>query len=174
MPDRVFWKDVRIRHLLTHTSGLRIRTLFLQPLMKASKEGKIRDPSRPGAFLSGVCNNVMAEYRRRLWRETPDGSADDYQRTYPSGVGLNVSMPLPNSPAFYSPPNHRLPHKKVADAYAPALDQPLDAVVFGREPRRDHADRLQCRHRVRERIQAGAGSFETAVARTLLTQRCRE
>lgn len=32
------WKDVRIRHLLTHTSGLRISTLFLQPLMKPSKD----------------------------------------------------------------------------------------------------------------------------------------
>lgn len=32
------WKDVRIRHLLSHTSGLRIGTLFLEPLMKPSKE----------------------------------------------------------------------------------------------------------------------------------------
>ena len=32
------WKNVRIRHLLSHTSGLRIRTLFLQPLMKPSKQ----------------------------------------------------------------------------------------------------------------------------------------
>lgn len=30
-------RDIRIRHLLAHTSGLRIKTLFLRPLMKPSK-----------------------------------------------------------------------------------------------------------------------------------------
>ena len=31
-------REITIHHLLTHTSGLRIKTLFLQPLMKKSKE----------------------------------------------------------------------------------------------------------------------------------------
>eukprot|EP00913_Durusdinium_trenchii_P028461 g26689.t1 len=31
-------RDIRIRHLLSHTSGLRIKTLFLSPMMKPSKE----------------------------------------------------------------------------------------------------------------------------------------
>ena len=30
-------RGIRIRHLLSHTSGLRIKSLFMQPLMKASK-----------------------------------------------------------------------------------------------------------------------------------------
>jgi RNA polymerase sigma-70 factor, ECF subfamily len=49
-------------------------TRFLQ----ASKEGKIRNPDKPGAFLSGVCNNVIAEYRRRIWRETPAEHSQDF------------------------------------------------------------------------------------------------
>lgn len=32
---------------------------------------KIRNPGNLGAFLNGVCNNVILEYRRRLWREEP-------------------------------------------------------------------------------------------------------
>jgi RNA polymerase sigma-70 factor (ECF subfamily) len=42
-------------------------TRFLQAL----KDDKIRNPDSLGAFLSGICNNVVAEYRRRLWREVP-------------------------------------------------------------------------------------------------------
>ena len=34
-------------------------------------EDKIRSPGNLGAFLNGVCNNVILEYRRRLWREEP-------------------------------------------------------------------------------------------------------
>jgi RNA polymerase sigma-70 factor, ECF subfamily len=33
------------------------------------QDGKIRDPQKSGAFLNGVCNNVIHEYRRRIWRE---------------------------------------------------------------------------------------------------------
>jgi RNA polymerase sigma-70 factor, ECF subfamily len=37
----------------------------------ALKDNKIHNPGNVGAFLSGVCNNVILEYRRRLWREGP-------------------------------------------------------------------------------------------------------
>lgn len=30
---------------------------------------QIRNPDRIGAFLSGVCNNVIHEYKRRIWKE---------------------------------------------------------------------------------------------------------
>ncbi len=50
----------------------------LTRFLSASREGKIRNPDRPGAFLSGVCNNVIAEYRRRLWRENPAEPAQDF------------------------------------------------------------------------------------------------
>lgn len=36
--DNDRWKEVNIRHLLSHTSGLRIPTIFLEPLMQKSAE----------------------------------------------------------------------------------------------------------------------------------------
>ena len=41
-------------------------------LIRANRANKIQHPENPGAFLSGICNNVIAEYRRRLSREGPD------------------------------------------------------------------------------------------------------
>jgi RNA polymerase sigma-70 factor (ECF subfamily) len=35
----------------------------------AIQDGKVRNPESLGAFLSGICNNVILEYRRRLWKE---------------------------------------------------------------------------------------------------------
>src|ERR1700693_5387994 len=35
----------------------------------AARDEKIRNPESTGAFLSGICNNVIQEYRRRVWRE---------------------------------------------------------------------------------------------------------
>jgi len=45
--------------------------------LRALQEKKIRNPESIGAFLSGICNNVIREYRHRLWREPlsdPDSS----------------------------------------------------------------------------------------------------
>jgi CubicO group peptidase (beta-lactamase class C family) len=36
--DNEKFNEIKIRHLLSHTSGLRIKTLFLEPLMKKSSE----------------------------------------------------------------------------------------------------------------------------------------
>jgi RNA polymerase sigma factor (sigma-70 family) len=41
-------------------------------LVRANRANKIQHPENPGAFLNGVCNNVIAEYRRRLSREGAD------------------------------------------------------------------------------------------------------
>ena len=49
------------------------------------------------------------------------------QATFPNGVGLNISMPLPNSRSFYPPPNQKPDESAITDAYSPALDVPLDA-----------------------------------------------
>jgi RNA polymerase sigma-70 factor, ECF subfamily len=35
----------------------------------AVRDEKIRNPESTPAFLSGICNNVIQEYRRRLWKE---------------------------------------------------------------------------------------------------------
>ena len=39
--------------------------------MSALKEQKIHKPDSLGAFLSGICNNVILEYQRKVWREGP-------------------------------------------------------------------------------------------------------
>ena len=43
----------------------------LSRFLRARNEGKIRKPDSTGALLSGICNNVIHEYHRRLWREPP-------------------------------------------------------------------------------------------------------
>jgi len=36
---------------------------------RALGEDNVRRSESVGAFLNGICNNVLSEYRRRLWRE---------------------------------------------------------------------------------------------------------
>jgi RNA polymerase sigma-70 factor (ECF subfamily) len=43
----------------------------LTRFLRAIQDNKIRNPESVGAFLSGICNNVILEYRRRLWKEPP-------------------------------------------------------------------------------------------------------
>ena len=37
--------------------------------LRALRDDKIRNPESTAAFLSGICNNVIQEYRRRRWKE---------------------------------------------------------------------------------------------------------
>ena len=37
--------------------------------LRALQDGKIRNPESIGAFLSGICNHVIQEYWRGVWRE---------------------------------------------------------------------------------------------------------
>ena len=41
----------------------------LTRFLSALRDEKIRNPESTAAFLSGICNNVIQEYRRRIWRE---------------------------------------------------------------------------------------------------------
>ena len=41
----------------------------LARFLRAHRDDKIRNPESTAAFVSGICNNVIREYRRRLWRE---------------------------------------------------------------------------------------------------------
>lgn len=41
----------------------------LARVVSALRDKKIHNPASIGSFLSGVCNNVILEYRRRLWRD---------------------------------------------------------------------------------------------------------
>lgn len=37
--------------------------------LRAEQGGRIQKPESAGGYLNGICNNVIFEYRRRLWRE---------------------------------------------------------------------------------------------------------
>jgi RNA polymerase sigma-70 factor (ECF subfamily) len=43
----------------------------LTRFQRALSSNALRNPESVGAFLSGICNNVILEYRRRVWREVP-------------------------------------------------------------------------------------------------------
>jgi RNA polymerase sigma factor (sigma-70 family) len=46
--------------------------------IRADQEGKVERPENAGAFLSGVCNRVIWEYRRRVVRDAaPSEELDD-------------------------------------------------------------------------------------------------
>ena len=38
---------------------------------RALDDDTLQRPESMGAFLNAICNNVISEYRRRLWREVP-------------------------------------------------------------------------------------------------------
>ena len=44
----------------------------LARFLTACRDHRIRNPKSLGAFLSGTCNHVISEYRRRLWRESTE------------------------------------------------------------------------------------------------------
>jgi RNA polymerase sigma-70 factor (ECF subfamily) len=41
----------------------------LTRFLRAVEDDKIRNLESAAAFLSGICNNVIQEYRRRIWKE---------------------------------------------------------------------------------------------------------
>jgi RNA polymerase sigma-70 factor (ECF subfamily) len=43
----------------------------LKRFIEAVQSEKIRTPEAAGAFLNGICRNVIWEYRRRLFRDAP-------------------------------------------------------------------------------------------------------
>ena len=56
----------------------------LSRFLSALRDNKIHNPESLGAFLSGICNNVILEYRRRLWRENlPEAPAPAHAPVVP-------------------------------------------------------------------------------------------
>ena len=43
----------------------------LRRFLDASQADRMRTPGAAGAFLNGICRNVILEYRRRLFRDAP-------------------------------------------------------------------------------------------------------
>jgi RNA polymerase sigma factor (sigma-70 family) len=55
-------------------------------LVRAQQAGRIEHPENMGGFVSGVCNNVILEYRRRLWR-TNESAEEFPERADPGPSG---------------------------------------------------------------------------------------
>src|SRR6202158_623317 len=43
----------------------------LARFLVASQKEQVRNPEAAGAFLNGICRNVILEYRRRAYRDEP-------------------------------------------------------------------------------------------------------
>lgn len=50
---------------------------------RALNDKALRKPESIGSFLNGICNNVILEYRRRLWREVPYDTERHPERSAP-------------------------------------------------------------------------------------------
>jgi RNA polymerase sigma-70 factor, ECF subfamily len=58
---------------------------------RALEDNCLRRPERIGAFLNGICNNVILEYRRRLWREVAyDAETHSEHRVSPAADILEM------------------------------------------------------------------------------------
>ena len=55
---------------------------------RALDDQTLRRPESMGAFLNGICNNVILEYRRRLWREVPYDSEVHPDRPAPPAADI--------------------------------------------------------------------------------------
>jgi RNA polymerase sigma factor (sigma-70 family) len=60
--------------------------------LRAMDQGTMRNPESMGAFLSGICNNVIREYRRGLWRDRPEQSevSERAQAVLPEAESLEL------------------------------------------------------------------------------------
>lgn len=58
--------------------------------LRALQSEKMRNPESLAAFMSGVCNNVIHEYKRRVWRE-PLGGADPPPSQSFADVGADMT-----------------------------------------------------------------------------------
>jgi RNA polymerase sigma-70 factor (ECF subfamily) len=60
--------------------------------LRAEEEHRLRNPEVAGAFLNGICDNLISEYRRKLWREEPyePAIAEQTQRVMPDADLLAV------------------------------------------------------------------------------------
>jgi len=54
----------------------------------AVREHKIQKPESLGAFLSGICNNVILEYQRKIWREGPGEPPENESPVAPEAEAL--------------------------------------------------------------------------------------
>mgnify|MGYP001616804857 CR=1 FL=1 len=72
--------------------------------LNALREHKVHKPENLGAFLSGVCNNVILEYQRRVWREgLPEPTAEQGPVVAPEAEALELHEQIATTLAQLSP-----------------------------------------------------------------------
>jgi RNA polymerase sigma-70 factor (ECF subfamily) len=78
LPDQEIEKlSVRLRYRVRYQLGFACPDIddvvqeTLRRFLEASQADRMRTPDAAGAFLNGICRNVISEYRRRLFRDAP-------------------------------------------------------------------------------------------------------
>lgn len=67
----------RLRYKVARTLGFACPDIddivqeTLKRYLESAEAGRIHSPEAAGAFLNGICRNVISEYRRRLFRDVP-------------------------------------------------------------------------------------------------------
>ena len=67
----------RLRYKVARTLGFACPDIddivqeSLKRYLESAEAGRIHSPDAAGAFLNGICRNVISEYRRRLFRDVP-------------------------------------------------------------------------------------------------------
>lgn len=82
--DSMDWSDpeleklrLRLRYRVGHALGFACPDIddvvqeTLKRFLESSQAGRLSTPEAAGAFLLGICRNVIHEYRRRLFRDLP-------------------------------------------------------------------------------------------------------
>ncbi len=71
--------------------------------LAALKDHKIQKPESLGAFLNGICNNVILEYQRRIWREPPaDPAPENLSLVAPEADTLELQQEISSALAQLS------------------------------------------------------------------------
>ena len=60
----------------------------------ALRDKRVHSPDSIGAFLSGICNNVILEYWRRVWREGQPEEVEQVEAQTPVVASVATSLEL--------------------------------------------------------------------------------
>jgi RNA polymerase sigma factor (sigma-70 family) len=72
-------------------------------LLRAERDGAIRSLDTWAAFANATCNNVIHEYRRRLWRNAPEEATSEEPRS-PSQFSALEARDLVENAIAHLPP----------------------------------------------------------------------
>src|SRR5215472_6021244 len=82
----------------------------LMRFLTATKDDKIRNTAAAGAFLNGICRNVISEYRRRSLRDEPmpETIPEPAQKSQPDAVLYEIREAIGRGMQDLSPRDRRI------------------------------------------------------------------